>query len=61
MNDFKDDETMLAPTGDSMEAFPHVTRVEVIGKNGREFVQWDCANVKISMQDDNRTMKVFLS
>lgn len=55
------DEFMLAPNGDSIEAFPHVTRVEVIGKNGREFVQWDCSNVKISIQDDERTMKVFLS
>ena len=54
------DESMLAPNGDSIEAFPHVTRVEVIGKNGREFVQWDCSNVKISLQDDQRTMKVFL-
>ncbi len=54
------DESMLAPNGDSIEAFPHVTRVEVIGKNGREFVQWDCSNVKISLQDDERTMKVFL-
>ena len=55
------DESMLAPNGDSIEAFPHVTRVEVIGKDGREFVQWDCSNVKISLQDDERTMKVFLS
>ena len=55
------DESMLAPNGDSIEAFPHVTRVEVIGKDGREFVQWDCSNVKISIQDDERTMKVFLS
>ena len=55
------DESMLAPNGDSIEAFPHVTRVEVIGKNGREFVQWDCSNVKISIQDDQRTLKVFLS
>ena len=55
------DESMLAPNGDSIEAFPHVTRVEVIGKNGREFVQWNCSNVKISIQDDKRTLKVFLS
>ena len=55
------DESMLEETDYGMEAFPHVTRVEVIGKNGREFVQWDCSNVKISLQDDERTMKVFLS
>jgi hypothetical protein len=55
------DESMLAPNGDSIEAFPHVTRVEVIGKNGREFVQYDCSNVQVSIQDDERTLKVFLS
>ena len=60
MNDFKDDESILEETDYGMEAFPHVTRVEVIGKNGREFVQWDCSKVKISIQDDKRTLKVFL-
>ena len=55
------DESVLAPNGDSIEAFPHVNRVEVIGKNGREFVEYDCSNVKVSIQDDKRTLKVFLS
>ena len=55
------DESMLEPTDYSIEAFPHVTRVEVIGKNGREFVQYDCSNVQVSIQDDERTLKVFLS
>ena len=51
----------VSPNGDSIEAFPHVTRVEVIGKNGREFVQYECSNVQVSIQDDERTLKVFLS
>ena len=55
------DESVLAPNGDSIEAFPYVNRVEVIGKNGREFVEYDCSNVKVSIQDDKRTLKVFLS
>ena len=49
------------PDGDSIESFPHVTRVEVIGKNGREFTQYDCSNVQLSIQDKGRTIKVFLS
>ena len=55
------DESVLAPNGDYIDSFPNVTRVEVIGKNGREFVQYDCSNVKVSIQDDKRTLKVFLS
>lgn len=55
------DESMLAPNGDYIDSFPNVTRVEVIGKNGREFVQYDCSNVQVSIQDGKRTLKVFLS
>ena len=51
----------IYPDGDSIESFPHVTRVEVIGKNGREFVQYDCSNVQVSIQDQGRTLKIFLS
>ena len=36
-----------------------VTRVEVIG-NGREFVRYGCENVRISLQDDQRTLKIFM-
>jgi hypothetical protein len=32
----------------------------VIGKNGREFVQYNCSNVQVSEQDEGRTLKVFL-
>jgi hypothetical protein len=49
------------PDGDSIESLPHVTRVEVIGKKGREFTQYDCSNVQVSIQDQGRTLKVFLS
>ena len=68
------DESKMTPTGlgleslegtdlrtdYNLEAFPHVTRVEVIGRNGREFVRWDCSNVQVSLQDDKRTLKVFV-
>lgn len=41
--------------------YSRVTRVEIVGKDGREIVMTDVTNVKISMQDDGRTMKVFLN
>lgn len=37
-------------------------RVEVIDEKGRSYVNWHPDNVvKVSMQDDGRTMKVFIS
>ena len=55
------DESMLKSTGDFIRNYSKVTRVEVITSNGREFVQYDCSNVQVSIQDDERTLKVFLS
>lgn len=46
--------------GDFLKSYPEVTRVEVITSNGREFVQYECSNVQISLQDDGQTIKVFL-
>ena len=46
--------------GDFLKNYPNVTRVEVITSNGREFVQYDCSNVQVSLQDDGSTIKVFL-
>lgn len=46
--------------GDFLKKYPEVTRVEVITGNGREFVQYECSNVQISLQDDGQTIKVFL-
>ena len=48
------------PNGDFLTNYPEVTRVEVVTDNGREFVQHDCTNVQVSLQDDGRTIKVFL-
>ena len=47
--------------GDFLKSYPEVTRVELITNWGREVVLLDCSNVKISLQDDGRTIKVFLS
>jgi len=39
-----------------------VTRVEVIDEKGRSYVNWNKNNqVFISLQDDNRTLKIFIS
>ena len=39
-----------------------VTRVEVIDENGRSYVNWDDNNkVELSFQDNERTLKVFIS
>ena len=53
-------EDIQAPNGDFLKNFPKVTRVEVITDEGREFVRYDCHNVQMSLQDDGRTLKVFL-
>jgi hypothetical protein len=45
---------------DLLKSYPEVTRIEVITDNGREFVRHNCANVRVSLQDDGRTVKVFL-
>ncbi len=45
-----------------MEKVKNCTRVEVIDGNGRSYVNWHPDNVvNVSMQDDGRTMKVFIS
>jgi len=50
-----------APNGDYIKSYPLITRVEVIGKDGREYVNYECSNVQVSEQDQGRTLKVFLS
>jgi hypothetical protein len=40
--------------------YSRITRVEVIGKDGRQLVKHDVTNVNISVQDDGRTLKIFL-
>jgi len=39
-----------------------VTRIEIIDQDGRSYVNWDDNNkVELSFQDDERTLKVFIS
>jgi len=37
-----------------------VTRVEVIDNNGRAYTKWDVTKVEIDLQDDERTLKIFV-
>ena len=53
-------EDIQMPNGDFIKNYPEVTRVEVITNNGREFIQYECSNVQVSLQDDGQTIKVFL-
>ena len=41
--------------------FSKVTRVEVIDKNGRSYTNWDVKSVELQLQDDGRTLKLFIS
>ena len=49
------------PNGDFLYSYPKVTRVELITNWGREIVYLECSNVKVSLQDNGQTIKVFLS
>lgn len=39
--------------------FENVTRLEVIGPNGREIVSYGVKNLILSVQDNGKTLKVF--
>ena len=37
-----------------------VTRLEVIDENGRSYVKYNISDIEFSVQDDGRTLKIFL-
>jgi hypothetical protein len=39
---------------------PKCTRVEVIDKSGRAYTNYNCKSVETQMQDEDRTLKVFI-
>lgn len=46
---------------DSMlELGEEINRVEVVDDNGRVYSNWKVSNLKLSLQDDNRTLKIFI-
>jgi len=43
------------------QQFEKVTRVEVIDADGRSYVKYGVTAVELSLQDDDRTLKIFLT
>lgn len=54
--------TMVAPNGDTLTEMPNITRVELIdySRGGGIYSNWSAREVAISVQDDGRTLKVFV-
>ena len=46
---------------DTIKSLSSVTRVEVISEKGREYVNLDCRNVQFELQDEGKTLKVFVN
>lgn len=51
----------VAREGIEEDKFEKVTRVEVIDDNGRSYVCHGATNLDLSLQDDNRTLKLFIT
>lgn len=46
---------------DSMlELGEEITRIEVVDDSGRVYSNWKVTNSKLSLQDDNKTLKIFI-
>jgi hypothetical protein len=45
---------------ENMDKNKKVTRIEVIDKQGRQYVKWNCS-IELSYQDDDRTLKIFVN
>jgi len=49
---------------ENIQKYPNVNRVEVISSEGGEFIwdEWDeCSKVQVSIHNDGKTLKVFLT
>jgi len=46
---------------DDLIVMNNINRVEVIDEQGRSYIKWDDNNyVKLSLQDDGKTLKIFI-
>jgi len=43
-----------------MKEFKNITRVEVIDNDGRRYVKYGAKEVKYDIQDDGKTLKIFV-
>lgn len=62
--EFFDKNGKILSTADVMAMLPTamINRVEVIDENGRSYVNWNRTNkTELSLQDDGKTLKVFIS
>jgi hypothetical protein len=41
-------------------SIPTVSRIEVIDNTGRSYVNWNVSEFKLFVQDDKRTLKLFI-
>lgn len=41
--------------------YDNVTRVEVIDKFGRSYSNWNVDDIRFSLQDEGKTLKLFLT
>lgn len=53
-------ELVIETTEDSFAEFIRITRVEVIDAEGRGYTNHNAKDVAVSIQDEGRTLKVFL-
>jgi hypothetical protein len=52
--------TYAIPEGDPVRHYDNVTRLEVVGPGGREHVGYYMPGVVLELQDDGRTLKLFV-
>jgi hypothetical protein len=54
--------TQTAPNGDTLTDMPQITRVELIdySRGGSVYSNWQAHEVAVSVQDQGRTLKVFI-
>lgn len=45
---------------DTVELLENVNRVEVIDEHGRSYVHYNAGKVEYSIQDNGRTLKIFI-
>lgn len=45
---------------DTLTKLDNITRVEVIDETGRAYTKWGCKNVYQSIQDNDKTLKIFI-
>lgn len=58
---FNELNSKLTVARENLDKLSKCTRVEVIDKNGRSYTNYDCKTVETQLQDDERTLKVFIS